>query len=195
MSQDSSKKISTVLQIIKETGMRVGETMRLRWIDIDTKRNIITLNYSEKRGKNRMFKVSSQLIQRILTIPRKSEYVFNNSKISITSNFYMARKRLAFEHKNPRLLRISFHTIRHWKATREYHRTKDILHVKNLLGDVSIDNTLIYINLEQTVFGNTDNQEFHVRVAHDLEEACELVKTGFGYVCDMENGKIFRNRK
>ena len=191
----TGKKISTALQIIKETGMRIGEVMRLRWIDIDTKRNIIALNYAEKHGNNRMFRVSTQLISRILLIPKKSEYVFNHSKISVTSNFYMARKRIAYAYNNPRLLRISFHTIRHWKATTEYHKTKDILHVKNMLGHQSIDNTLIYITMEQTLFGSTDNLEFHVKVAHNLEEACELIKVGFNYVCDMEDCKIFRKRK
>ena len=107
----------------------------------------------------------------------------------------MARKRLAHEHKNPRLLHISFHTLRHWKATTEYHKTKDILHVKNMLGHVSLDNTLIYINLEQAVFGESNSQEFHVKVAHNLEEACELVKVGFDYVCEMEDAKLFRKRK
>jgi len=76
----------------------------------------------------------------------------------------------------------------------EYHKTKDILHVKNMLGHVSVDNTLIYINLEQTVFGSEDMKEFHVKVAHNLEEACELVKAGFDYITDMENAKIFRKR-
>jgi len=124
-----------------------------------------------------------------------SEDVFNRTKISVTSNFFMARKRLAHEHKNPRLLHISFHTLRHWKATTEYHKTKDILHVKNMLGHVSLDNTLIYINLEQAVFGESNSQEFHVKVAHNLEEACELVKVGFDYVCEMEDAKLFRKRK
>ena len=191
----TGKKISITLQIIKETGMRIGEVMRLKWIDIDTERNIITLNYAEKHGNNRMFKVSSQLIQRILLIPKKSEDVFNRSKISVTSNFYMVRKRIAHAYNNPRLLRISFHTLRHWKATTEYHKTKDILHVKNMLGHQSIDNTLIYITLEQTLFGSTDKLEFHVKVAHNIEEACELVKVGFDYICDMEDCKIFRKRK
>ena len=175
--------------------MRIGEVMRLKWIDIDTERNIIALNYGEKHGNNRMFKVSTQLIQRILMIPKKSEHVFNRSKMSVTSNFFMAIKRIAYAYNNPRLLRISFHTIIHWKATAEYHKTKDILHVKNMLGHRSIDNTLIYITLEQTLFGTPENLEFHVKVAHNRDEACELVKVGFDYVCEKEDFKIFRKRK
>ena len=40
-------------------------------------------------------------------------------------------------------------TIRPWKATIEYHKTKDILYVKNLLGHKKIENTEIYITLEK----------------------------------------------
>jgi len=60
---------------------------------------------------------------------------------------------------------------------------------------VSLDNTLIYINLEQAVFAESNTQEFHVKVARNLEEACELVKVGFDYVCEMEDAKLFRKRK
>jgi hypothetical protein len=45
---------------------------------------------------------------------------------------------LAYQLQNPRLLREHFHTLRHWKATMEYHRTKDILHVMNVLGHKNI---------------------------------------------------------
>ena len=125
-----------------------------------------------------------------------SEYVFGHSTVrSRDVIFLKGRKRIAKRLGNPRLLRIHFHTLRHWKATTEYHKTKDILHVKNMLGHVSLDNTLIYINLEQAVFGESNNQEFHVKVAHNLEEACELVKVGFNYVCEMEDAKLFRKRK
>ena len=46
-------------------------------------------------------------------------------------------------------MRIGFHILRHWKATIEYHKTKDILHVKKLLGRKRVENTEIYIDIEQ----------------------------------------------
>jgi len=49
--------------------------------------------------------------------------------------------------ENPRLRSINLKTFRHWKATCEYHKTKDILHVKQLLGHVNIMNTLVYTYL------------------------------------------------
>ena len=78
----------------------------------------------------------------------------------------------------------------------EYHRTKDILHVKELLGHKRIDNTLIYIQLEKAIF-QRQNDEWIVKVAKSVEEACQLVKVGFEYVTGdyADGGKIFRKRK
>jgi hypothetical protein len=39
------------------------------------------------------------------------------------------------------------------------------------------------------------SDDYHVKVAHDLKEACQLVETGFEYVTEMEGSKIFRKRK
>ena len=72
----------------------------------------------------------------------------------------------------------------------EYHKTKDILYVKQLLGHRRIEATLIYTQLV-----NFENDDFHVKVAKTLEEACGLVEAGFEYVTDMEDKKIFRKRK
>ena len=77
----------------------------------------------------------------------------------------------------------------------EYHKTKDILHVKELLRHKNIRNTLKYIAIEKALFETESVDEFHVKVAHNLEEACKLVEVGFDYVTDMEGCKIFRKRK
>lgn len=76
----------------------------------------------------------------------------------------------------------------------EYHKTHDILHVKKLLGHKNIENTLQYINTEQAVF-QTRNDEFHVKVAETLDEACKLLEVGFEYVTEIDGKKLFRKRK
>ncbi|MEM3719709.1 MAG: tyrosine-type recombinase/integrase, partial [Candidatus Bathyarchaeia archaeon] len=96
--------------------------------------------------------------------------------------------------QNPRLLRISFHTFRHWKATMEYHKTKDILYVKKLLGHKKIENTEIYIDVEQALF-QTQNDEFHVKVASTPDEIKALLEVGFEYVCEKDGLLFFRKRK
>ncbi|UCD95837.1 MAG: hypothetical protein JSV35_04840 [Candidatus Bathyarchaeota archaeon] len=71
-----------------------------------------------------------------------------------------------------------------------------MLHVKHLLGHKSIQNTMVYINLEQAIF-KAENEEFPVRVAHSAEEACKLVEVGFEYVTGTyaDGGRIFRKHK
>ncbi|MEM2593341.1 MAG: tyrosine-type recombinase/integrase [Candidatus Bathyarchaeia archaeon] len=54
---------------------------------------------------------------------------------------------MAHKLNNLRLKQIHFHTIRHWKATMEYAKTRDILHVMKVLGHKNIKNTLIYTHL------------------------------------------------
>jgi len=193
----SGKKTATFLQLLKETAMRAGEAKRLLWTDIDFERQIITLNAPEKGSLPRIWKVSRKLIAMLNALPRKSLRVFGDGPVnSLKSTFLKTRKRLAAKLQNPRLLRISFHTFRHWKATMEYHRTKDILHVMSFLGHKKIDNTLIYVQIDQKLFKDADDG-FIVRVAHNVGEAVALIEAGFEYVtgeyCD--GGKIFRKRK
>jgi hypothetical protein len=42
---------------------------------------------------------------------------------------------------------------------------------------------------------NLGELDFIVKVAWTLEEAVKLLEGGFQYVCDYENGKIFRKPK
>ncbi|MCD6443877.1 site-specific integrase, partial [Candidatus Bathyarchaeota archaeon] len=102
---------------------------------------------------------------------------------------------LAAKLNNPRLLKITFHTFRHWKATMEYHRTRDILYVKELLGHKRIENTMVYIDIERALF-KTANDEFIVKAARSDKEAMELLEVGFEYVTTTPSGTmLFRKRK
>ena len=83
---------------------------------------------------------------------------------------------------------------RHWKGIREYHKTEDVMHVKRLLGRRSIQSTMIYINPEQAVFA-TENDEFNVKAAGNLEEACKLIEVGFKYDTDMDGKKTIQKEE
>lgn len=88
-----------------------------------------------------------------------------------------------------------FHTLRHWKATMEYHYTKDIMHVKEFLGHREIDNTMLYIQLDQSLFKNIPDDSFIIRAAHDLEEAVKLGEVGFEPFVFTGGVQLFRKRK
>ncbi len=81
--------------------------------------------------------------------------------------------------------------MRHWKATTEYHKTKDILHVMRLLGHRNIKNTLLYTQLLDTA----NDDEFICKIAKTPKEIQELIENGFEYTCDLEGMKFFRKRK
>jgi len=100
------------------------------------------------------------------------------------------RRRIAEILQNPRLKQIHFHTFRRWKASMEYHKTRDILHVMQILGHRNIKNTLIYTQL----VGFKDD-EYTAKVAHSEKEVCQLVEAGFRYVCDYNGNKVFKKRK
>ena len=187
-------KTSTLLLLLKETGMRVGEALRLAWSDIDFERRLLTLNEPEKNGNPRILKISEKLIEMLNRLPKKSDRVFLASYETIRNNFRYSRRRLAEKLNNPRLLRITFHTLRHWKATMEYHKTRDIMFIRELLGHRDINNTLIYVQIEKTLF-NQDNDEFTVKIAKDPEEIKSLLETGFEYVCEKDGLMFFRKRK
>jgi len=187
----SSKKVACFLRLLKETYCRCGEAWKIKWIDVDSTNNVITLNNPEKNGLPRQVKVSSILIAMINKLPKKSEYLFRNGLLHyFRKNFMIQRKRVATSLQNPRINKITFHTLRHWGATMEYHKTKDILHVKEKLGHKSITSTLIYTHLV-----SFESKEYHVRTAKTIKEDEELLKAGFEYVTERDGVKIYKKRK
>ena len=59
-----------------------------------------------------------------------------------------------------------------------------------ILGHRNIQSTLVYTRLAD--FGN---EEYHAATAKTLEEAKALIESGFEYVCEMAEFKLFRKRK
>jgi integrase len=182
--------MAAFLQLLKETAARAGEAWRIEWIDIDYINRTIRIT-PEKGSNPRIFKVSSKLLAMLSMLPKKSDRVFGDYPIrGFARSFQRSRKLLAKKLGNPRLLQVTFHTFRHWKATMEYHRTKDILYVMHLLGHKNIKNTLIYTQLV-----NFENDEHICKAATNVKEATELIEAGFEYICDVEGVKLFRKRK
>jgi len=100
------------------------------------------------------------------------------------------RKRVAQKLQNPRIDKITFHTLRHLYGSLEYFKTKDILHVKERLGHRSITSTLIYTHLV-----NFESDVCHTATSKSLKQDEELLKAGFEYVTERDRIKIFRKRK
>ena len=190
----SNKKYACFMQLLKETGFRFGETKSLTPNDFDLEKKIVTLNKPAKRSNPRQFRISDKLILMLTPLIHKTnphEPIWKLSNQAMSRTFCYRRKAISEKLGNPNLSRISFKTFRHWKATTEYHRTKDILFVKEMLGHKSIKNTLIYTHLVQF----EDDDSFIVKVANDLNEFTKLLESGFEFVSDYQNLKVCRKRK
>ena len=137
--------------------------------------------------------MSTKLFNMLSQMQRKGDMIFCKYKSVKTLRRTYDRQRKATAHKlvNPRLQKITFHTLRHWKGTTEYHKTKDILHVMQVLGHKNIKNTLLYTQLIQV----EKDDQFTCKVAKDPKEIAELIELGYEFVCTQEDLKFFRKRK
>jgi site-specific recombinase XerD len=127
-------------------------------------------------------------------LPKKGERIFANAE-HMRSNFFVQRRRISQKLGNKRLLEIHFHTLRHWKATIEQHKTKDPWYVKEILGHKSIQSTEVYIHIEKQLYQTGANDEFIVKVAKTSQEITTLIETGFEYIMTKDNLSYFRKRK
>ena len=183
-------KLAVFLQLLKETGMRAGEAWSLKWTDIDFENGTVRVT-PEKGSRARCLKLSARLLAMINRLERKSEWIFKPWKLQhMRRTFERIRNRLAIKLCNPRLKLITFHTFRHWKATMEYAKTKDILYVMQILGHKNIKNTLRYTQLV-----NFKENEFICKTARTVQEAAQLIEAGFEYVCEIDGIRLFRRRK
>jgi len=186
-----SKQIAAFLQVAKETGARRGEIFNLKWTDVDLENKIIRIT-PEKGGEPRIFQISEKLATMLGQLPKVSTRIWKiKSSKNLGRQFRRERKRVAHKLGNPRLLQIHLHTLRHWKATIEYAKTKDILYVQKLLGHRSLKTTLRYTQL----IALPQYQEYICKAAKTVKEAKQLIEAGFEYVTDMNGVKLFRKLK
>jgi integrase len=184
---------SAFLSLLKDTAARPLEAWNLKWSDIDFANSHVTIT-PLKHSKPRRLRLSSRTLNQLSQVKRNHDWIFGDGTLRtyqhFLRNFELSRKDAAKRLGNPRLGAISFRTLRHFKATMEYHRTKDILHVMQLLGHKSIKNTLVYTHLV-----NFEGDEYICKVARSVDEAKQLVESAFEFVTDVDGMKLFKKRK
>jgi integrase len=192
----SGKKTATLLLLMKETGMRLGECLSLKWLNVDFERRAIMLSKAEKGSLPRSFSERSTMLMNMLgNLPKKNEKVFGGMKTNTAiQSLVNARKKVAAKLGNPRIAKIHYHLIRHWFGTMEYHKRPDPDYVRRLLGHKRLSSTEIYINMEKLVFCE-GSRDYVVKVCAMIEEFRSLLAAGFEYVTDFEGQKVLRKRK
>lgn len=119
--------------MLKETGVRSGEAWLLKWTDFNFENSSVAVT-PEKGGEPRLLKISNRLTGMFNSLPKGQPQVFQGSPIHFGRSYRRQRKRVSKKLSNERISRITFHTFRHFKATMEFHKTRDILHVMKMLG-------------------------------------------------------------
>ena len=147
---------------------------------------------SSKNGKARIISASKKLIELLLSLPKKENTVFPKKARNSRQAIFRDRiKKLARVHNNPRFLKIHFHTFRHCKTLREYHKTQSMQHVKAVLGHRSIMNTQRYVELYTEIYGNLQPENYVSKVASTKEERKMFIESGFEWVGQDNDGLTY----
>ena len=192
----ASPKLRTAIAISKDTGLRPIELMNLKLRDVDLQKRPV---YPEtaKHGNPRVLKITEKTLHMLTeylarTNKKLNQKIFANWKpIDYGKYFRETRNRTAKKMADPTIKTIRLYDLRHFFATMLYHRTKDILFVKQQLGHNNIKNTLIYTQL--LVDEQDDN--YTVKVAQTIEQATQLLENGFEYIQEIDGIRLYRKRK
>jgi integrase len=193
---NSTTKLATALSISRDTGLRPVELTRLKLKDIDLTKGAI---YPEtaKGGSPRVLKLKNAALNMLNKYIAKrnikpNDYVFGTwHSDNYGKSFRYHRNKTAEKLQDLSIKSIRLYDLRHFFATMLYHKTKDILFVKQQMGHRKIETTLVYTQLLQ--FDKDDN--YTCKIASNITEATQLIESGFEYVTEMEGLKLFRKRK
>jgi integrase len=187
----SSKKYAAILKILMETGVMPYELANVSLKDIDLDRGTLVVR-GFKGHSSRVFKLKDDTLAILKDYIRKyyCEKPFPDADW-MGSVWRRVRNKVAEKLKDPNIKSIRLYDLRHFYATMLYHRTKDILLVKQQLGHKKIETTLVYTQLVQF----SEEDEFHSATAKTVEEAAKLIEQGFEYITEFDTVKLFRKRK
>jgi integrase/predicted RNA-binding Zn-ribbon protein involved in translation (DUF1610 family) len=187
----------TFSQLLYETGARTNEAQRIQWEDIDYARKKIYIKAS-KNGNARFITVSDKLLNMLGRLPRKENqtHIFpkrgrNTRRVSFSKRM----ERLARLTSNNRYRKIHFHTFRHVFALRTYHRIKDALIVKTLLGHKSLMTTQRYLEIYAQIYGTDQPDQFVTKIAATKEERINLINDGWTFIKNDGDDWYFRKPK
>ena len=134
------------------TGMRRGEIVNLRWIDIDLGSRLINIQNSEyftvKAMRPRTIPMNQDVFSLLLNIPKQSDYVFVDEEMKPYKAGTVTKKFKRFAVKAGLSDRIHLNSLRHSYASWLVQSSVPLAEVQKLLGHSSVVTTQIYAHLE-----------------------------------------------
>jgi integrase len=189
---NAGKTMATKLTLSKETGLGPIELCNLKTKDLDQR---LVYPTTAKHGAPRTLKISHNLTRTLQNhINRNNlnpnDKLFKGDATHYGKDYREQRNNLAKKLNDPTIKNIRLYDFRHYFATDLYHKTKDILYVKQQLGHKRIETTLIYTQLL-----NLNDDEWTCKTATNIQQATELIENGFEYIQEIDGIRLYRKRK
>lgn len=144
-------KHKTILMLIYSAGLRIGESVNLRKVDIDLERRTVFIKAG--KGKKDRYSIVSdkfvEILKRYLETYRPAYWLFegpDGGPYSTSSIRKIFRRAVEKAGANPY---TTVHTLRHSFATHLLERGMDLRYIQVLLGHNSSETTEIYTHITQ----------------------------------------------
>jgi len=190
----ATTRMALFLSISKDLGTRPIEVTWLKPKDIDLKTGVTSLTgakYTIGRTLKLKPKTLEMLKQHILEKGiNQTDRIFPTDSDNIGECYRKLRNRLAKKLQDPTIKQIRLYDFRHHYASMLYHKTKDLLLVKQQLGHKDLRTTLRYTQLI-----NLEDDEWTCKATSNVKESTALIEAGFEYVTEQDGLKLFRKRK
>jgi integrase len=192
---NASQRMALFLSMSKDLGSRPIELTWLKLADINLQNGTVNLTGAKHTiGRNGKLKTNTlEMLRKYISDKglHQDDKIFPTTSENISESYRRLRNVLSQKLQDPTIRQIRLYDFRHFKASMEYHKTRDLLHVKALLGHKDLRTTLRYTQLLETL----ENDEYHCKTASTIKEATQLIENGFEYVTEIDGTKLFRKRK
>jgi integrase/recombinase XerD len=139
-----------LLSLIYSAGLRLGEVSALKISDIDSDRMLIRVVKS-KGDCDRYVPLSEVILKglrRYIQSSKPKVYLFNGRKKGEPLGHGAVQQSFRLAVKKAKILKdVSVHSLRHSYATHLLEQGIDIITIKELLGHVAIETTLLYLHV------------------------------------------------
>ncbi len=188
-------RMALFLSISKDLGSRPIELTWLKVKDIDLQTGTVNITGAKHTiGRNGKLKTNTlEMLRQYINNKHlnQDDRIFPTESEYISESYRKLRNTLAKKLQDPTIQQIRLYDFRHFYATMEYHKTRDLLHVKARLGHKDLRTTLRYTQLLEALA----NDEYHCKTATNIKGASQLIENGFEYVTEIDGTKLFRKRK
>jgi integrase len=135
-----------LVEVLVDTGMRLGEALALTYEDVDFENNLLTI-WISKNGKARSIPLTKRtrsiLHTRHVSNPVKP---FSMKSYQVSTAWNWARKEMELEQDE----QFVPHALRHTCASRMVNKGVDPMTVMTWMGHADISTTMIYMHLDPT---------------------------------------------